>query len=178
MPGDKAEHPRATPLIIKLNNNDLTDITNLDAAIEKIADISKVITLDLSFNSIFTLEGAFNSFPALRRLYLHSNQISRLDTVLHIQTDCPEVRARQTHPTPLLQLLHTLFHSFSIQISNLTLHGTPLRERRTYRAHVLSLLPHLKSLDFSTTTPSEFRGALQWRRDVEAQKKLRLPRTA
>ncbi len=91
MPGDKTDHPKATPVIIKLNNNELSDITNIDAAIETIADISKVVTLDLSFNSIHEIEGAFNSFPALKRLYLHANSITRFSEVLHIQADCPSV---------------------------------------------------------------------------------------
>jgi len=170
MPGDKSDHPKASPVIIKLNNNDLGDITDLDAGIAAIADISKVVTLDLSFNDIHEMEGAFNSFTSLQRLYLHSNALSRFGEVLHIQADCPQV---SSHPC----LCHTTAHSYPllhVQLAYLTLHGTPLREKAGYRAYVLSCLPQLRSLDFSATTPSEVRGALRWRQNnkTKAERKL------
>lgn len=178
MPGDKVDHPKASPVIIKLNNNDLGDITNLDAAIESIADISKVVTLDLSFNSIHEIEGAFNSFPSLGRLYLHSNCLSRFGEVLHIQADCLSVRACLRAPLQLHTARTHMPTSPLVQMTHLTLHGNPLREKPGYRAYVLSCLPYLKSLDFSATTPSEIRGAQRWRENNKTKADKRLARTS
>ena len=102
MIGDTSEHPLATPVILKLTNNSLEDITQLDKVLELICDLSKVTTLDLSFNKITTIEGAFDGFPSLKRLYLHGNaELASFAEALHLQTDCPHVRAQALHCWPM-----------------------------------------------------------------------------
>lgn len=93
--GDDADHPLAAPIIVKLSNNALTDVTGLDTALAAVADLSKVTTLDLSFNKVTTMEGAFDCFPSLKRLFLHGNEVAAFAEVLHLQTDCPAVRTTQ-----------------------------------------------------------------------------------
>lgn len=91
--GDDSEHPKATPFIVKLHNNGLEDVSCLDTVLSEICDLSKVTTLDLSFNKISTIEGAFDAFPSLKRLYLHGNkELNSFAEVLHLQVDCPSVR--------------------------------------------------------------------------------------
>lgn len=65
----------------------------------------------------------------LEVLYLHGNDISDINEVTKL-TQLPKLKM-------------------------LTLHGSPLVQSKNYRFHILSILPILKSLDFSAVTAQD-----------------------
>lgn len=50
------------------------------------------------------------------------------------------------------------------QLTHLTLHGTPLREKKHYRNFVIATVPWLKNLDFSSVTRRDIEMAIYWRK--------------
>ncbi|XP_063184245.1 leucine-rich repeat-containing protein 51 [Chroicocephalus ridibundus] len=128
--------PRAGPLppqpthALRLNNNSLEALGGLPPTLEQLlVTPAQLRWLDLSFNRLTAIDPVLTTFRALRSLQLHGNSISSL----------AEVDKLGVLP----------------QLRRLTLHGNPMEEQRGYRSYVLSLLPHLTSLDFSGVTKQD-----------------------
>ncbi|KAM6419669.1 leucine-rich repeat-containing protein 51 [Pluvialis apricaria] len=118
--------PRPTHAL-RLNNNSLGGLGGLPPTLEQLLVCpTQLRWLDLSFNRLTVIDPVLTTFRALRSLQLHGNSIGSLAEV---------------------DKLGVLPH-----LRRLTLHGNPMEEQRGYRSYVLSLLPHLTSLDFSGVT--------------------------
>lgn len=127
---EKIEREVYIATAVRLNNNTISDLSNLQQIMSRIlVNWSWIAWIDLSFNDISTLDVCFKEFPELRILYLHGNSIETVNQVDKLK----QVRH-----------LHTL-----------TLHGNPVEMTENYRYHIISKLPELKSLDFSTVTKQE-----------------------
>ncbi|EGD79963.1 hypothetical protein PTSG_10245 [Salpingoeca rosetta] len=101
--------------------------------------------LDLSFNGFTTLSSELTCLPNLGVLYLHGNAISSLKEVKKLQ-----------------------------QLDNLrmlSLHGNAIEKETGYRTFVISVLPGLKKLDFSSITDADRERTETWRQ-VHAPKRL------
>ncbi|XP_077579131.1 leucine-rich repeat-containing protein 51 isoform X2 [Stigmatopora nigra] len=115
---------------LRFNNNQITNLCDLHKTISHfLAEPSQLAWLDLSFNRITNIDKVLCELPHLRVLYLHGNRIFKLSEVDKLQS---------------LSHLHTI-----------TLHGNMIETNKTYRNHVISVLPQLKTLDFSVVTPQE-----------------------
>jgi len=116
--------------VIRLSNNNLVDTGGLyQLALDLVENPEEIAWLDLSFNYIGAVTNDILEFPNLKMLYLHGNNISRLEELAR------------------LTLLPNLY--------SLTLHGNPIENYPNYRSAVLSILPHLRSLDFAKVTDRE-----------------------
>jgi len=142
--------PRARKIttILKLNNNSLENLGGLDTILPRIMlHPQELRMLDLSFNNLHTIEKVLvKAAPNLSVLKLHANAISRLAAV------------DQLAQLPLL--------------ITLTLHGNDVDQNAGYRNYVISGIPSLKSLDFTTITPKDRNDAVTWRR-IHGPKKTR-----
>eukprot|EP00668_Euglena_longa_P004157 GGOE01004868.1.p2 GENE.GGOE01004868.1~~GGOE01004868.1.p2 ORF type:complete len:341 (+),score=51.07 GGOE01004868.1:148-1170(+) len=116
---------------VKLNNNLLPSTMRIAEVLGVLVPDAELhlTSLDLSFNFITTLPSTWGGLP-LQVLYLHSNSIADLSEVLKLQP-----------------LGGTLLQ--------LTLHGNAVLQDVGYRPTVLSLLPRLRSLDFTAITSSD-----------------------
>eukprot|EP00033_Pygsuia_biforma_P001784 GCRY01001994.1.p1 GENE.GCRY01001994.1~~GCRY01001994.1.p1 ORF type:complete len:202 (-),score=13.56 GCRY01001994.1:324-929(-) len=123
----------------RINNNELSTVGNLRSALSQVlTDVDHIMWLDFSFNNLSAIEDPFFEFPNLTTLYLHGNNISDL---------------KELQKLSRLQNLKTL-----------TLHGNPVEENnRDYRWRVISLLPNLRTLDFSPVTKNDRFQAESWR---------------
>jgi len=127
-----------TTTAVRLSNNKLTTIKDLDAAIDDItSDVSKIKWVDLSFNQLTSIEEALLQCPQLTTLNLHSNSIEKLKDI-------------------------KLLRHFR-QLKSLTLHGNPVEDHKHYRNYVLTLVPSLRSIDFSSVTKQDRRNAETWK---------------
>ncbi|XP_054289083.1 leucine-rich repeat-containing protein 51-like [Macrosteles quadrilineatus] len=128
---------------LRLNNNQLTTIHGIHAVAYQILEQPEKLTwLDLSFNKLTSVAPEIASFPSLKILYLHGNQLSDLTA--------------SVRPLKCLDDLYSL-----------TLHGNPVEERKGYRAKVLTSLPQLRSLDFTNVTAAELK-QIQIRKSASA----------
>ncbi|KAK2847104.1 hypothetical protein Q5P01_010103 [Channa striata] len=115
---------------LRLNNNNISNLYNLQKTISHfLAEPSQLAWLDLSFNNITHIDQVLCELRELRLLYLHGNSIFVLSEV---------------------DSLGALPHLHSI-----TLHGNVIESNKAYRHHVISALPHLKTMDFSAVTQQE-----------------------
>ncbi|GAA6231896.1 leucine-rich repeat-containing protein 51-like [Lates japonicus] len=123
---------------LRLSNNNITDLVGLQYTLGHfLAQPSKLGWLDLSFNKITSIDPVLCELCELRVLYFHANGIWNL-------TDVDKLGE--------LQYLHTI-----------TIHGNPIEAHKGYRNHVISVLPHLKMMDFSSVTRDERALANVWR---------------
>lgn len=76
-------------------------------------------------------------YPNVTVLYLHANSITKLSEV-----------------DKLAKLE---------KLKSLTLHGNPIESAKGYREYVLSILPQLKTFDFSGVTKSDRARATSWK---------------
>ncbi|XP_056152438.1 leucine rich repeat containing 51 [Lampris incognitus] len=115
---------------LRLSNNIISDLSHLHAIINHfLAEPSRLAWVDLSFNDISNIDPVLCELHELRILYLHGNNLCSLMEVDRLG---------------VLPSLHTV-----------TLHGNSIENVRGYRSHVISVLPHLKMMDFSAVTPTE-----------------------
>ncbi|XP_054878603.1 leucine-rich repeat-containing protein 51-like isoform X2 [Poeciliopsis prolifica] len=114
---------------MRLNNNNITNLVGLEFMLSHfLAQPSLLGWLDLSCNKITSIEHVLCDLKELRVLYLHGNDIWSLSEV---------------HKLGELNFLHTI-----------TLHGNVIENAKGY-SHVISMLPHLKRMDFSAVTHQE-----------------------
>jgi hypothetical protein len=85
--------------------------------------------LDLSFNSIVTIDASIKSLKSLQIVYLHGNAIEKLSE---------------------LEKLSGLTN-----LKSLTAHGNPCQNNKTYRTFLIQRIPSLKKLDFSLISKQE-----------------------
>uniref|UniRef100_A0A8C3T0Z8 Leucine-rich repeat-containing protein 51 n=1 Tax=Chelydra serpentina TaxID=8475 RepID=A0A8C3T0Z8_CHESE len=155
------EEPRAGPKVIKrsaegkllthalrLNNNTINELTDFTSTMEQLLEYPEELSwVDLSFNDLPTIDPVLTMYPNLRALNLHGNSIQSLSEVDKLA---------------ILPRLRTL-----------TLHGNPIEEEKGYRSYVLSVLPQLKSFDFSGVTKQDRSTATIWRRMNVKPKKVK-----
>ena len=112
---------------LRVCNNQLTSLSGLDrVAYHIMDDPTDLMWLDASFNSLSRIDDIISTFPNLKVLYLHGNQITSLNDILKLQS-----------------LQH---------LTKLTLHGNPVSEKANYKLWVLSHLPGVRDFDFSPVT--------------------------
>ena len=117
---------------ILLANNEISEIDSFHVSVSPIFQtFSALQFIDLSCNYIQTIPASFSPeiLPDLMILYLHGNQLERLQDVWKL---C----------------------GFS-KLKTLTLHGNPFSEKKIYQDFVLHYLPQVKKLDFSCVTKSQ-----------------------
>ncbi|XP_005292243.1 leucine-rich repeat-containing protein 51 [Chrysemys picta bellii] len=124
---------------VRLNNNTINELTDFASTMEQLLEYPDELSwVDLSFNDLSTIDPVLTMYPDLRALNLHGNSIQNLGEVDKLA---------------VLPRLRTL-----------TLHGNPIEEEKGYRSYVLSVLPQLKSFDFSGVTKQDRSTATFWRR--------------
>ncbi|KAM4795309.1 leucine-rich repeat-containing protein 51 [Rhinophrynus dorsalis] len=144
----RSEDGKLLSQAVRLNNNTLTDLNGFREMVEKLlSDPSQLSWIDLSFNDLSNIDPALTTYRHLSVLNLHSNSISRLS----------EVDKLAALPN----------------LKSLTLHGNPIEAERGYRCYVLSVLPQLKSLDFSAVTKQDRVTANVWRQMNIRPKRVR-----
>ncbi|XP_005804440.1 leucine-rich repeat-containing protein 51-like [Xiphophorus maculatus] len=115
---------------MRLNNNNITNLVGLEFILNHfLAQPSSLGWLDLSCNKITSIEHVLCELKELRVLYLHGNDIWSLTEISKLGE---------------LNYLHTI-----------TLHGNGIENVKGYRNYVISMLPHLKRMDFSAVTRQE-----------------------
>ncbi|XP_014859406.1 PREDICTED: leucine-rich repeat-containing protein 51-like [Poecilia mexicana] len=127
---------------MRLNNNNITNLVGLEFMLSHfLAQPSLLGWLDLSCNKITSIECVLCELKELRVLYLHGNDIWSLSEVNKLGE---------------LNYLHTI-----------TLHGNLIENIKGYRSHVISILPHLKRMDFSAVTRQEKVLASIWSTNIK-----------
>ncbi|KAM9359125.1 leucine-rich repeat-containing protein 51 [Symphorus nematophorus] len=122
---------------LRLNNNNITELHDLQRPVRHfLAEPSQLAWLDLSFNKISHIDQVLCELRELRVLYLHSNSIFILSEVERLG---------------MLPHLHTI-----------TLHGNVIESNKGYRNRVISVLPRLKTMDFSAVTRQDRLMAKIW----------------
>ncbi|XP_039376885.1 leucine-rich repeat-containing protein 51-like [Mauremys reevesii] len=133
---------------VRLNNNTINELTDFASTMEQLLEYPAELSwVDLSFNDLPTIDPVLTMYPNLRALNLHGNSIQSLCEVDKLA---------------VLPRLRTL-----------TLHGNPIEEEKGYRSYVLSVLPQLKSFDFSGVTKQDRSTATFWRRMNVKPKKVK-----
>ncbi|XP_038269987.1 leucine-rich repeat-containing protein 51 [Dermochelys coriacea] len=133
---------------VRLNNNTINELTDFASTMEQLLEHPDELSwVDLSFNDLPTVDPVLTTYPHLRALNLHGNSIQSLSEVDKLA---------------ILPCLRTL-----------TLHGNPIEEEKGYRSYVLSVLPQLKSFDFSGVTKQDRSTATIWRRMNVKPKKVK-----
>ncbi|XP_037768927.1 leucine-rich repeat-containing protein 51 [Chelonia mydas] len=133
---------------VRLNNNTINELTDFTSTMEQLLEYPDELSwVDLSFNDLPTIDPVLTTYPQLRALNLHGNSIQSLSEVDKLA---------------VLPCLRTL-----------TLHGNPIEEEKGYRSYVLSVLPQLKSFDFSGVTKQDRSTATIWRRMNVRPKKVK-----
>ncbi|XP_026515547.1 leucine-rich repeat-containing protein 51 [Terrapene carolina triunguis] len=133
---------------VRLNNNTINELTDFASTMEQLLEYPDELSwVDLSFNDLSTIDPVLTMYPDLRALNLHGNSIQSLGEVDKLA---------------VLPRLRTL-----------TLHGNPIEEEKGYRSYVLSVLPQLKSFDFSGVTKQDRSTATFWRRMNVKPKKVK-----
>ncbi|XP_060798185.1 leucine rich repeat containing 51 [Neoarius graeffei] len=116
--------------VLRLNNNLLSNTTGLLETLSALfIEPKRLSWLDLSFNDITHIHPVLTELVELRVLYLHGNSVCNFSEVDKLGA---------------LPLLHTI-----------TLHGNSIETDHGYRKYVISVLPHLKMMDFSAVTKQE-----------------------
>uniref|UniRef100_A0A8C5QMK0 Leucine-rich repeat-containing protein 51 n=1 Tax=Leptobrachium leishanense TaxID=445787 RepID=A0A8C5QMK0_9ANUR len=124
---------------VRLNNNILTDVQDFQESMEKLLSQPHQLSwIDLSFNDLTTIDRVLTTYHQLSVLNLHGNSIRELS----------EVDKLASLPN----------------LKSLTLHGNPIESESGYRSYILSVLPQLRSLDFSGVTKQDRVKADVWTR--------------
>lgn len=115
---------------VRLNNNKISIWPNFLGTLKAMTpiDLTRIEWLDLSFNQLPGIENSICKLKGLSKLHLHANQIRDIRDVQKL-VELPKLR-------------------------DLTLHGNPIedRGRAKYRNYIISQLPNLRSLDFTSLT--------------------------
>ncbi|ETV73571.1 hypothetical protein, variant [Aphanomyces astaci] len=144
--GSSPRTPFKPPVSIRLNNNSLTHIDDLDKALDAVfVTPARLQWIDLSGNAIESLRASsFLPYLELTTVHLHANELCKY-------TDIDG-----------LAVLTKLRH--------LTLHGNPVEEKKHYRNYTIYHIPSLLELDFSCVTKLDRERAETW--SITYRKKL------
>ncbi|XP_069496408.1 leucine-rich repeat-containing protein 51 isoform X2 [Ambystoma mexicanum] len=133
---------------IRLNNNTLTELSGFRDMIAKVlADPTQLRWIDLSFNDLSTIDTVITRYQNMYVLNLHANSIKELSEVDKL--------------------------AYLPNLKSLTLHGNPIESEKGYRSYVISLLPGLKSFDFSGVTKQDRANAEAWKRMTTKSKRMK-----
>ncbi|XP_077341151.1 leucine-rich repeat-containing protein 51 [Lithobates pipiens] len=133
---------------LRLNNNTLTDLRGFKEVVANLlSDPSHLCWVDLSFNDLPNIDSVLTTYRHLSVLNLHGNSIRQL-------TEVDKLAALPN-------------------LKSLTLHGNPIEAEKGYRSYILSVLPQLKSFDFSAVTKQDRVSADVWSRTNGKLKKVR-----
>ncbi|XP_068786978.1 leucine-rich repeat-containing protein 51 isoform X2 [Struthio camelus] len=131
--------PGAPPRLLLPRRHLHPSLAGLAPALERLLEAPERLSwLDLSFNALPTIDPVLTAYRHLRSLHLHANGIRSLAEVDKLAA-LPRLR-------------------------RLTLHGNPVEEQPGYRSYVISVLPQLKSFDFSGVTKQDRSTAAAWKR--------------
>lgn len=131
-------HKNEKVFAIRLSNNRIKNISNMTSHLGPVVESPQEVNwIDLSFNSITEIPEDVSELESLSVLYLHANDITRLDEI-----------------DKLAKLPN---------LKTLTLHGNPLENIKGYRQYALSVLPNLRQLDFCAVTKQDRRVAASWK---------------
>jgi len=132
--------------IVKLNNNTLKSVDELDAHLSKYVMYPQNMSwIDLSFNHLTNIDPVFSKFINLRILYLHGNKINQIEEINTLK--------------PLKRLI------------KLTLHGNNIDMEHNYRQIVLSTCAGLKTFDFSDITKEDRMQVATYRKSTRRAKR-------
>mmetsp|Transcript_60184 Transcript_60184/g.131836 ORF Transcript_60184/g.131836 Transcript_60184/m.131836 type:complete len:234 (+) Transcript_60184:55-756(+) len=125
---------------VKLNNNMLETLNGLEAALESAmySPLQNLQWLDVSFNSLSSVDAELLKFVQLKALYLHGNCIAKFGSIQRLQK--------------LPKLL------------SLTINGNPIQSNRIYRTYILGVVPQIRALDHTSVTSEEANEAASWYR--------------
>jgi hypothetical protein len=129
---------RKVTIAVKLNNNSIDSLAELPQALEFVMEdpLRNLQWLDMSFNRLTSIQPELLDFKQMKALYMHGNQIQSL----------PSVERLRKLP----------------KLISLTLNGNPIECFPSYRRYVVGALHELRSLDHSTITDDEVKGAIEW----------------
>ena len=112
---------------MRVNNNQIESLIGAPKALESLlVEPQALAWLDISFNALTLIHSEILQFPNLKVLYLHGNAIADMMEVDKL-ADLPK-------------------------LMSLTLHGNPIEELANYHLYVISQIPQLRNLDFSSVT--------------------------
>lgn len=123
---------------VKLNNNQLDTIVGLPEVLEMAMNdpFTRLMSLDLSFNQLKSVETPLLRFINLKVLYMHGNLITSLQSVDRLKK--------------LPKLI------------SLTLQGNPIQSQKAYRQFILGAVPQIKTLDHTSIAQQEIKDAAVW----------------
>ena len=121
---------------LKLNNNDLNDLSSFATAVSKVTSSQNVQFLDLSFNQLDEVGDDLASFENLNSLYLTGNKIRRFSDIFKLKG--------------------------LSGLRSLSLQGNPISERKDYRLKILHAFPTLSKLDFTAVTRADRDRVATW----------------
>lgn len=123
---------------VRFCNNNISNLENLSSTLEQLLENPlELAWLDLSFNDISTIDKVLLQYPKLKILNLHANSIEKLSEVDKL-AELPE-------------------------LISLTLHGNDIEDLPSYKQHIISTLPRLKTLDYTPITNQNRADARTWR---------------
>ncbi|CAI9586880.1 unnamed protein product [Staurois parvus] len=147
-PTKRGEDGKLHSQALRLNNNTLTDLRGFKEVVSNLlSDPSHLCWIDLSFNDLPNIDPVLTTYRHLSVLNLHGNSIRQL-------TEVDKLAALPN-------------------LKSLTLHGNPIEAEGRYRPYILSVLPQLKSFDFSAVTKQDRVSADVWSRMNGKPKKVR-----
>ena len=112
---------------LRLNNNQIESLAGAPKALDSLlVDPTALAWLDISFNALTLIDSEVLQFPNLKVLYLHGNAIADMMEVDKL-ADLPK-------------------------LMSVTLHGNPIEELGNYHLYIISQIPQLRNLDFSSVT--------------------------
>lgn len=136
-PTPKARKQTEVIKAVRFGNNEIPSIDIIYNPLSNAIDVTYVLWLDLSFNSIAKLSDAIGkNFPNLSTLHLHVNKLSSFAEVKKL-ADLTDLRA-------------------------LSLHGNPIEEKKHYRNFCLYVCPQLYKFDMSPVTEKQIKAMRVW----------------
>ena len=124
------EDPSLLITSVKCNNNSFSDWVGFTEAINSCLTVpGEAEFLDLSFNTLTTVDDQIANYSELSTLYLHGNKIAKIKDLRNLKS--------------------------LTNLRKLTLHGNPVENVKNYRMTVIAALPKLKQLDFTPITSND-----------------------
>lgn len=142
---------------VHLSHNQFGGIAELPRVLSLlVADVSRLITLDLSSNRIEHIAPSIKTLASLEVLRLHNNRIARMDELVHLKPLQHLSRLSLMHNPLVMQRLSTLALLHLKQTAP-TADASHQYEHNpmVYRLRVVARLPRLRQLDQMPVTEKE-----------------------